>query len=95
MDASVANIDLDGNGTKDVIGYYGLIKFVISARSYTSLGGEITISKHYGGSGPGLPWFIIYFADNPPSMGNACHIEVYYPTAPGGTVTYQLQDANC
>ncbi|MGI2258534.1 pilus assembly FimT family protein [Shewanella sp. GXUN23E] len=95
VDATTANIDLDGNGTKDIIGYYGLIKFVVSAREYSSLDNDITISKHYGGSAPGLPWFVIYFAANPPSAGYACHIEVFYPATPGGTVTYVLQDANC
>ena len=95
VDASTANIDLNGNGVADVIGYYGLIKFVVSAREYSNLGNEITISKHYGGSGPGLPWFLIYFANNPPAVGNDCHIEVNYPTAPGGSVTYELKDDDC
>ncbi len=95
VDASTANIDLDNNGSADVIGYYGLIKFVVSAREYSSLGNEVTISKHYGGSGPGLPWFIIYFADNKPSATYDCHVEVNYPTAPGGSVTYELKDDDC
>lgn len=95
VDASTANIDLNSDGTADVIGYFGLIKFVISAREYAGLDSELTLSKHYGGSAPGLPWFTIYFADNPPAVGNDCHVEVYYPTAAGGSVTYELKDDDC
>lgn len=95
IDSDVVNIDTNGDGVADVAGYYGLIKFVIAAREYAGLDGEITLSKHYGGSGPGLPYFIIYFADTPASAVSQCFLEVYYPVAAGGQVTYNLVEDDC
>ncbi|WP_269467455.1 type II secretion system protein [Shewanella khirikhana] len=95
VDSAVVNIDTDGDGVNDLAGYFGLIKFVIAAREYAGLDGDITLSKHYGGSATGLPYFLIYFADTPASLANQCFVEVYYPAAAGGQVSYNLVDDDC
>ncbi|ACA88081.1 type II secretion system protein [Shewanella woodyi] len=95
VDASSANIDMDSDGTADLIGYYGLIKFVISAKEYAGLDEDLTISKHYGGSGPTLPYFLISFTDNPASAVTQCFLSVYYPDTAGGSVTYEFVTEDC
>ncbi|MBV7316138.1 type II secretion system protein [Shewanella sp. NIFS-20-20] len=95
INATTANIDTNSDGTPDIIGYYGLIKFVVSAREYANISGEFTLSKHYGGSAPTLPYFIIFFTDSPASVSMQCFIEVYYPSAPNGQVTYNAVTEDC
>lgn len=95
IDATTFNIDTDSDGIKDVIGHFGLIKYVISARELSGLNNELMISKHYGGSANGLPYFLIYFADSTPSASNQCFVEVYYPNQGNGNIRYQLVDQDC
>ncbi len=95
IDATSANIDMDSDGTADLIGYYGLIKFVVSAKEYAGLDDNLIISKHYGGTGPTLSHFLISFADNPASAANQCFLSVDYPDVAGGSVTYELVTEDC
>lgn len=95
VDATSANIDMDNDGAADLIGYYGLIKFVVSAKEYAGLDDELTISKHYGGTGPTLPHFLISFTDNPASAATQCFLSVYYPDVAGGSVIYELVTDDC
>lgn len=95
VDATTANIDTDNNGSNDVIGYYGLIKFVVSARLLTGLGDGFTLTKHYGGTGPTLPHFVIAFGQTPASAANQCFLAIYYPSVAGGSVSYQYVTDDC
>ncbi|HAS6169646.1 TPA: prepilin-type N-terminal cleavage/methylation domain-containing protein [Vibrio vulnificus] len=89
------NIDLDGDGHPDLIGYFGLIKYVIPAQDLAGLDPKLTINKWYGVDNPAEPYFLIGFANKPVGPTHLCYVEVFYPASAGGDVTYQLQTAHC
>lgn len=63
VEASAMNIDIDNDGKNDLIAYFVLIKFIVAARELAGLDPELAISKYYGSSAPGLPYFLIYFGN--------------------------------
>ncbi|MCF8778291.1 prepilin-type N-terminal cleavage/methylation domain-containing protein [Vibrio sp. IRLE0018] len=89
------NIDLDNDGRADLIGYFGLIKYVMPARELAGLDPQLTIHKWYGVDDPSEPFFLIGFANKPVGPTHRCYVEVFYPSIAGGEVTYQLQTAHC
>ncbi|MFY8274896.1 type II secretion system protein [Pseudoalteromonas sp. SSDWG2] len=80
VDSGVFNIDTDDDGSNDVIGYYGHIKFVGSVRNLLELDDSLAISKS---SGPtfSTAYYLIYYVDTLPTANQRCMIEVFYPDA--------------
>ncbi|ELP5728975.1 type II secretion system protein [Vibrio vulnificus] len=89
------NIDLNNDGRADLIGYFGLIKYVIPARELAGLDPKLTINKWYGVDNPSEPYFLIGFANKPVGPTHRCYVEIFYPDRAGGDITYQLQTAHC
>ncbi len=89
------NIDLDNDGRNDVVGYFGLIKFVLAAKDLAGFDPQLTINRWYGKDSPDEPYFLIGFANKPVSRHNLCYVEVYYPTQAGGALSYDIKTEDC
>ncbi|ODM50631.1 type II secretion system protein [Vibrio harveyi] len=91
----VKNIDLDSDGVKDLIGYYGYIKNVIPAQELAGFDPQLTINRWYGVDDENEPYFLIGFANKPVDISHLCYVEVYYPKTSGGQIKYGIQTRDC
>ncbi|MDA0150561.1 prepilin-type N-terminal cleavage/methylation domain-containing protein [Vibrio sp. LaRot3] len=94
-DGNMKNIDLDNDGINDVVGHFGLIKYVEAAEELSGLDPRFTIRTWYGVDHVGEPYFLIGFTDRSPSSSNLCYVEVYYPDSGNGNVIYTPITDDC
>ncbi len=104
--ATIRNIDLDNDGHNDVIGFYGLIRYVVSAEELAGFDVlKFSISMPYRPGDPAdKPYFLLGFTTGDedgdgngsgPNALDKCHYEVFYPRESSGNVEYKLISDKC
>ncbi|MGD8112364.1 prepilin-type N-terminal cleavage/methylation domain-containing protein [Vibrio sp. NTOU-M3] len=96
VDASTFNIDLDNNGSADVAGYFGHIKYVIPAKELSGLDPSLTITKSPG-EAFSTAYFLISYLNRPPADNIRCMVEIFYPSVSdaNASITTNVVDEDC
>ncbi|WP_194436471.1 type II secretion system protein [Vibrio fluminensis] len=92
------NIDLNNDGVRDVMGYYGLIKYVSAANELAGLDPKFHIAMWSNKPSATTPYFFIgYKVDGSTHLSKniKCYVQVYYPEDSSGAVNYKLVSEDC